>query len=48
MYVDYFFYLSTLAQEEKNKQILTIILIWIIMLGVAGIVEFIKYKSKKE
>ena len=47
MYTDYLFYLSTLVEAEKNKQILTIILIWLIMLTIGGIYEFIKYKLKR-
>lgn len=47
MYTDYLFYLSTLTEAERNKQILAIILIWAIMLLIAGIIEFIKYKIKK-
>lgn len=48
MYTDYLFYLNTLTEAERNKQILTIILIWTVMLLIAGIIEFIKYKIKKK
>lgn len=48
MYTDYIFYLRTLMQAERNKQILTIILIWSTMLVIAGVIEFIKYKIKNE
>lgn len=48
MYTDYLFYLSTLTASGRNKQILTIILIWIVILLIAGIIEFIKYKIKKK
>ena len=48
MYTDYLFYLSTLVEAERNKQILTVILIWLIMLTIGGIIEFVKYKVKRK
>ena len=48
MYNDYIFYLRTLTQAERNKQILTITLIWAIMLLITGIIELVKYKLKKK
>lgn len=47
MYTDYFFYLNTLTEAERNKQIFIIISIWLIMLIIAGVIEFIKSKIKK-
>lgn len=47
MYTDYIFYLSTLVEEERHKQLLTIILIWGGMLTIGGLIEFIKYKVNK-
>ncbi len=44
MYTDYLFYLSTLAEAERNKQILTIILIFTVMLAIGGIHELLEYK----
>ena len=48
MFVDYLFYLKALTEEERNKQILTIILIWAIMVSIAVIFEFVKRKSKEK
>ena len=48
MYTDYLFYLSTLLEAERNRQILTVILIWTVMLAIGGITEFVKYRIKKK
>lgn len=48
MYTDYLFYLNTLLETERNRQILTMILIFLTMLAIGGIIEFIKYKFKKK
>lgn len=47
MYTDYLFYLSTLVASERNKQILTIILIFTVMLALGGVCELLKHKFKK-
>lgn len=44
--MDYLFYLNKLEEAERNRQIITIIFIWTIMLLVAGIAEYIKYKLR--
>lgn len=48
MYTDYLFYLSSLIEVERNKQILTLILIWTIMLVIACIFEIVKLKKNKK
>ena len=47
MYTDYLFYLNALAEAERTRQILTIILIWIAILAIGGTCTFLKNKSKK-
>lgn len=46
MYMEYLLYLSTLTKTERNKQILMIVIFWIIMLIIAGGLELLKYKYK--
>lgn len=46
MYMEYLLYLSALTKTERNKQILMIVIFWIIMLTIAWGLELLKYKYK--
>lgn len=45
MYLDYLFYLETLAKEEKLNQILSVIIIFTILLAIAGAIEIAKQEN---
>lgn len=44
MFTNYFLYLNTLPKIEKENQIIMILLFFMIMMGIAGILAFVKYK----
>jgi len=46
MYTEYLLYLNVLEKAERNKQLLMIVIFWIIMLIIAGGLELLKYKYK--
>lgn len=48
MWSDYFFYLMGLPEKERNVQILVIVGVWIIMLIIGYLYEYINTKLKKK
>ncbi len=46
MYTDYLFYLNALVEAQRGKQILIVLLTWIVMLGVGSIFSLINHKLK--
>lgn len=47
MWSDYFFYLMSLPEVERNQQILLMLIFWGIMIFIGFIIEIIKKKIKK-
>ncbi len=47
MWSDYFFYLISLPEVERNQQILLMLSFWGIMIFIGFIIEMIKKKMKK-
>ncbi len=48
LWTDYYFYLSKLPEEERRNQILLLIGIFIIMLLIGIVDEFIRHKFNKK
>lgn len=46
MYVEYLLYLKTLTEGEKNKQVISIVSFWVILIVIGLILYFVKKKFK--
>ena len=48
LWMDYYFYLSELPEEERRNQILLLIGFFIVLFIIGGIDEFIRHKLNKK